>query len=113
MTLNEYFNEYYNLICKGNLEELNKYFHSASPFLAATKQQYEAARQQVEMNITIESIELVSKLEDLLVIRDRILFEGTSGETVKRNYSGNLHVMIKEQENWKLQTTTCLSIEAA
>jgi hypothetical protein len=113
MTINEYFKTYYEIISKGDLEQLNDYFHSTSPFLQGIKQQYTAVRKQLNMNINIESIELVSKLDDLLVIRDRILFEGNKGEEVKKNYSGNLHVMIKENESWKLQSTTCLSVEPA
>ncbi len=113
MTINEYFKTYYEIISKGNLEDLNDYFHSSSPFLQGIKQQYTAIRKQLEMNINIESIELVSKLDDLLVIRDRILFEGQQGEEVKKNYSGNLHIMVKENESWKLQSTTCLSVEQA
>ncbi|WP_057830326.1 hypothetical protein [Colwellia sp. TT2012] len=113
MTINEYFKTYYKIISTGNLDELNDYFHTNSPFLGGIKQQYEAIRKQLDFNITLESIELVSKLDDLLVIRDRILFEGQKGDEVKRNFSGNLHVMIKENDSWKLQSTTCLSVEQA
>ena len=111
MTINEYFSTYYEIITKGNLEDLNDYFHTSSPFLQGTKQQYAAIRKQLEMNINIESIELVSKLDDLLVIRDRILFESHKGEEVNRNFSGNLHIMVKENDSWKLQSTTNLSVE--
>jgi hypothetical protein len=74
------------------------------------KQQYEAIRKQIEMTINVESIDLISKLDDLLVIRDKILFEGGSGEKIQRNISENLHIMIKENESWKVQSTTCLSV---
>jgi hypothetical protein len=111
MTINEYFTDYYQMISTGNLDDLSDFFHPNSPFLAGTKQQYQAIRKQLAMNITLQSIELVSKLDDLLVVRDRILFEGQQGEDIKKSISGNVHVMVKEADYWKLQSTTCLSVE--
>jgi hypothetical protein len=111
MTINEYFNSYYNIISTGNLDELTDYFHISSPLLGAIQQQYEAIRKQLDMKITLESIELVSKQDDLLVIRDSILFEGHKGDEVKRNVSGNLHIMMKDGEQWKLHTTTRLCVD--
>ena len=111
MTINEYFNTYYRIISTGDLDALNDYFHANSPFLAVIKKKYEAIRKQVDIKITLESIELVSKLDDLLVIRDNILFEGKKGDDINRKVSGNLHVMFKEGEIWKIHSTARLSVD--
>jgi len=111
MTINEYFSHYYGIISNGNLEELNEFFHQGSPFLNGVKQQYEAVRKQLDINIQIQAIELVAKQDDLLVIRDQVLFEGEQEGNTTRNKSGNLHVMTKAADDWKLQSTTCLSVE--
>jgi hypothetical protein len=110
VTINEYFKTYYGIVSKGNLDELDSFFHSSSPFLVGVKQQYEAIRKQIEMTINLESIELVSKLDDLLVIRDKILFEGGTDNDIKRSISENLHIMVKENDTWKVQSTTNLSV---
>ncbi|WDD99175.1 hypothetical protein [Thalassomonas actiniarum] len=111
MTINEYFSHYYGIISNGNLEELDQFFHEDSPFLNGVKQQYEAMRKQLDINIQIQAIELVAKQDDLLVIRDRVLFEGEQEGNSMKNQSGNLHVMTKTSNDWKLQSTTCLSVE--
>ena len=54
MTINEYFDTYYKIISTGNLDELNDYFHTNSPFLGVVKQQYEAIRKQLDLKITLE-----------------------------------------------------------
>ena len=112
MTINEYFSHYYGIISNGNLEELDEFFHHDSPFLNGVKQQYEAVRKQLDITIQIQALELVAKQDDLLVIRDQVFFEGEQeeGETLKKK-TGNLHVMTKAEDNWKLQSTTCLSVE--
>lgn len=110
MTINDYFTTYYGIVSKGSLDELDGFFHSNSPFLIGVKQQYEAIRKQIEMTIKLESIDLISKLDDLLVIRDKILFEGVVDDDIQRNISENLHIMIKENGSWKVQSTTTLSV---
>jgi len=114
MTISEYFEQYYDTVCNGDLNTLDQFFHIDSPIFAGIKGQYEAIRQQLKMSITIESIELVAKQDDLLVVRDNILFEGDHEGQVTKNRSGNLHVLTrKDQGEWRMQSTAPLSVEAA
>jgi len=114
MTINEYFNQYYDVLCNGDLSNLDQFFHSDSPFLQGVKSQYEAIRKQLEMTIKLESIELVAKQDDLLVIRDKILFEGNKDGAIKKSRTGNLHVMTKKNDDeWKVQSTSPLTVESA
>ena len=114
MTISEYFTQYYDTVCNGDLNGLDDFFHSDSPFLAGIKSQYEMIRKQLEMSIKIESIELVAKQEDLLVVRDKILFEGNREGQITKNRSGNLFVLTRKDEGeWRVQSTSPLSVEAA
>jgi hypothetical protein len=114
MTIKEFFKHYYDIACNGDLELLDELFHSDSPFLVGVKMQYESVRKQLEINIEIESIELISKLDDILVVRDNIMFEGNKDGKTKKNRSENLHVLTKRQDGeWKLQVTTCLANSGA
>lgn len=114
MTIKEFFKHYYDIVCNGDLDGLDQLYHSDSPFLVGVKSQYESVRKQLEMNIEIESIELVAKQEDLLVVRDNILFEGSKDGATQKNRSGNVHVLTKKhQGEWRVHSTTCISVSGA
>jgi len=111
MTISEFFNYYYNVVCNDDLDKLDELFHHDSPFLLNVKAQYESIRQQLEMTIEIISIELVAKQNDLLIIRDKINFRGQQGDNVMANQSQNLHVMTKKSNSeWKVHSTACLEV---
>lgn len=113
MTIREYFNHYYHIICHGDLAQLDTLFHADSPFLTGIKSQYEMLRQQLQMHVDIELLELVAKQDDLIVIRDKILFEGCNGDNCHRNRSGNLHVLTKREDGeWKFLSTLCIGVAA-
>ncbi len=102
------------MLCNDNLEKLDQLFHIDSPFLPGIKSQYESMRKQLEMSIDIESIELVAKQDDLLVVRDNILFEGVREGNSKKSRTGNLHVLTRKEEGeWKIHSTIGLSMSGA
>lgn len=114
MTVSDFFKHYYDVVCNGDLDTLDDLYHTDSPFLASVKGQYQAIRQQLEMTIDIISIELVAKQSDLLVIRDKIAFEGKQGEKIMANQSENLHVMTRKQDReWRVHSTACLDVKGA
>ena len=114
MTIKEFFTKYYQVISNEDLNDLDQLFHADSPFLPSIKRQYESVRTQLEVNIDLESIELVSKQDDMLVVRDCMLFAGTKGETVNKQRSENVHVLTKKAEGeWKIHSTICLSLSGA
>jgi len=114
MTINEYFTHYYETVSRGDLDGLDDFFHHDSPVLAGIKAQFEAIRNQLDMSIQIESVELVAKQEDLLVVRDQILFQGNNKGQVTRNRTGNLFILTrKDKGEWRVHTTSPLSLEAA
>ena len=109
MTISEFFSHYYNIVCHGDLDQLDTLYHKNSPFLRSVKAQYTAIRQQLEMHIEIRSVELVAKQKDMLIIRDKLHVEGKQGEKVTSNLSDNLHVMTKCAESeWKMHSSACL-----
>tara|TARA_Y100000296_G_scaffold32954_2_gene38150 strand:+ start:2919 stop:3263 length:345 start_codon:yes stop_codon:yes gene_type:complete len=114
MTVSDFFKYYYDVVCNGDLNTLDELYHNDSPFLLSVKAQYESIRQQLEMSIEVLSIELVAKQTDLLVIRDKINFQGKQGAQVMSNQSENLHVMTrKPDQDWKVHSTACLRVKEA
>jgi len=106
MTLQEYFTSYYNTISKGNIEELDQYYHSAAPLMNAAKSQWESMRKQLDFTMTLTHVELLAKQDDLLVVRDEMKFEGeVNGESVAK-HSTNVHSLTKENDEWKLFSTS-------
>ncbi|MBU2977518.1 hypothetical protein [Alteromonas sp. C1M14] len=109
MTIREYFQHYYHIVCQGDLAQLDGLFHTDSPFLIAIKNQYELLRKQVTMRVDIELLELLAKQDDLIVVRDKIMVEGANGNNVHRNHSGNLHVLTKRADGeWKFLSSLCI-----
>lgn len=109
MTISEFFSHYYDIVCHGDLDQLDTLYHKNSPFLRSVKAQYTAIRQQLEMHIEIRSVELVAKQKDMLIIRDKLHVEGRQGEKVTSNLSDNLHVMTKcTASEWKVHSSACL-----
>lgn len=114
MTISEFFSRYYDIVCHGDLDQLDALYHKDSPFLHSIKTQYTSIRQKLEMNIEIRSIELVAKQKDLLIIRDKLHVEGRQGERVTSNLSDNLHVMTKSAASeWKVHSSACLLVVEA
>lgn len=71
-------------------------------------------RQQRQMHVDIEILEVVAKQDDLIVIRDKILLEGCSEGNCHLNRSGNLHVLTKREDGeWKIFSTLCIGVATA
>lgn len=108
MTLFDYFKSYYDIISQGQIENLDDFYCSDSPFLIPNKQRFENLRAKLEFSLQVHSIELLSQQDDLLIVRDEVDCTGEqAGQSITKR-STNLHALVKDGGEWKIHTSSIL-----
>ncbi|AUJ71771.1 MULTISPECIES: hypothetical protein [Pseudoalteromonas] len=108
MTLEEYFNNYYELICNGELDNLAQFYCSNSPLIEANYQQFSGMRQQFKFKLSLQGVELISKQPDLLIVRDSLRFEATIEGNEVVQVSSNVHMMTRDNDEWRIFNSAAL-----
>ncbi|WP_440054574.1 hypothetical protein ACSLBF_17260 [Pseudoalteromonas sp. T1lg65] len=108
MTLREYFEEYYRILSQDDLEKLDVFFCTDSPLLQSTKQQFSAMRQQYELTLTLLEVSVLSKQDDVLIVRDGLKFCIESNDKKNEYTSTNIHTFVNEDNSWKIHNSAGL-----
>ncbi|TMN87286.1 hypothetical protein CWB72_16265 [Pseudoalteromonas phenolica] len=108
MTLQEYFENYYNTINDGRIDELDHFFSGESPFLNANKRRFQGLKERCEFVLKIADIELIAQQDDLLVVRDFVDCTSSLGGQDMTKRSSNIHALVREGEDWKIHTSSIL-----
>ncbi|WP_462173618.1 hypothetical protein [Pseudoalteromonas xiamenensis] len=100
MTLREYFDNYYSVISRGDLADLDAFYFPNSPLGETNKQQFEAMRKQFSFELKLMDVSLLAKQDELLIVRDQLVFEATIEGEARTKRSSNIHTLVKSDENW-------------
>ena len=102
MTLQEFFDSYYATVSKGDLDELKVFYTTSSPLFETNYQQFSAMRQQFDFSLSVQSIGLLSKQDDLLIARDELRFDAVIEGNEVVQVSTNIHILTRENGEWKI-----------
>ncbi|AZZ99955.1 nuclear transport factor 2 family protein [Pseudoalteromonas sp. R3] len=106
MTLKEFFERYYEIICSGNLDDLEPFYHTGAGVMAGAKSQFESMRKQLSFKMTLRNVELLAKRDDLLIVRDVMTIEGEKEGQALDKRSENIHSLAKEGGQWRIFSTS-------
>ncbi|TMP34381.1 nuclear transport factor 2 family protein [Pseudoalteromonas rubra] len=112
MTLREFFERYYEIICSGNLDDLDAFYHAGSAVMAGAKSQFETMRKQLDFQMTLTHVELLAKRDDLLIVRDEMTIQGEKDGQNLEKRSENIHSLAKEAGQWRIFSTANFPGEA-
>lgn len=102
MKLSDFIQNYYSIITTKSLDELETVFDTDSPFFTATKHQYEQMRMQFNVKVDLQDLTLVSQQEDLIIVRDKVIFNACSNEHNVNSINENLHILVLRDKQWKI-----------
>ncbi|WP_046004725.1 nuclear transport factor 2 family protein [Pseudoalteromonas rubra] len=105
MTLKAFFERYYQIICSGNLDDLEAFYHNGSAVMIGAKAQFENMRKQFDFEMTLTKVELLSKQDDLLVVRDEMMIRGEKEGQNQEKSMQNIHSLAKEEGQWRIFST--------
>lgn len=66
---------------------------SALLFYSLKKQQYLQMRSHLSLDVEIKSLELVSQLKELIIVRNTASIQGESNVRVTNNITGNIYFL--------------------